>query len=135
MAATPNLQRKLQQTLGPEAAADLGAWMQTMDAHRTDIADLRREMQAGFARIDERLARMDGRMDTMQASFDGRLEAMTASFDGRLDAMTASFDGRLDGMSTRFDVIMEKGLREQTRFFFLAWSVILAALIGLYARP
>ena len=101
MATTPNLQRKLQQTLGAEAAADLGAWMQTMDAHRSDISDLRRDMQAGFARIDERLARMDGRMDTMQASFDA---------------------------------MMEKGLREQTRFFFLAWSVLLAALVGLYAR-
>ena len=32
------------------------------------------------------------------------------------------------------DTAIEKGLREQTRFFFLAWGVILAAIIGLYAR-
>jgi hypothetical protein len=93
MAATPNLQRKLQQTLGAEAASDLGAWMQSMDAHRTDTGDLRREMQAGFARID----------------------------------------GRLDTMQERFEKLLEKGLREQTRFFFLAWSVLLTAMIGLYA--
>ena len=86
--------------------------MQSMDAHRTDIGELRREMQLGFARIDERFARVDGRMDTMQASFDGRMDAMRERFEG----------------------ILEKGLREQTRFFFLAWSVILAAIIGLYAR-
>jgi len=108
--------------------------MQSMDAHRSDIRELRREMQAGFAKIDERLARMDGRMDTMQASFDGRMETMQAGFDGRMKTMQASFEGRMDAMSTRFDLIMEKGLREQTRFFFLAWSVLLAALIGLYAR-
>jgi hypothetical protein len=112
MAATPNLQRKLQQTLGAEAAGDLGAWMQSMDAHRTDIGELRREMQLGFARIEERFARVDGRMDTMQASFDGRMDAMRERFEGML----------------------ERGLREQTRFFFLAWSVILAAIIGLYAQ-
>ncbi len=29
---------------------------------------------------------------------------------------------------------LEKGFREQTRFFFLTWSVLLAAIIGLYAR-
>jgi hypothetical protein len=92
--ATPNLQRKLQQTLGAEAASDLGAWMQSMDAHRTDTVELRREMQVGFARID----------------------------------------GRLDTMQERFEKLLEKGLREQTRFFFLAWSVLLTAMIGLYAR-
>lgn len=134
MAATPNLQRKLQQTLGPEAAADLGAWMQSMDAYRSDLSELQREMQAGFARIDERAARMEGRMDAMQASFVGRMDAMQARFDGRMDAMQASFDGRTDAMRASFDAVMERGLREQTRFFFLAWSVLLAAIIGLYAR-
>lgn len=105
MAVSANLQRKLQQALGAEAAGDLVAWMQTMDPLRGEIADLRREMQVGFAR-------MDGRMDTMQASFDGRMDALRERFEG----------------------ILEKGLREQTRFFFLAWSVILATIIGLYAR-
>lgn len=94
MAVSPNLQRKLQQALGAEAAGDLVAWMQTMDPLRGEIADLRREMQVGFARID-------GRMDTMQASMER---------------------------------MMEKGLREQTRFLFLAWSVLLAAIVGLYSR-
>lgn len=101
MAATPNLQRKLQQALGAEAAGDLGAWMQSMDAYRTDIADLRHEMRIGFAKIDERFARVDGRMETMQE---------------------------------RMEKLIEKALREQTRFFFLAWSVLLAAIVGLYAR-
>ena len=75
--------------------------MHSMDAHRSDIAELRREMQVGFARIDERFARTDGRMETMQANMER---------------------------------LIERGLREQTRFFFLAWSVLLAAIVGLYAR-
>lgn len=29
---------------------------------------------------------------------------------------------------------LEETLREQTRFFFVAWSVLLAAIVGLYAR-
>jgi hypothetical protein len=126
MAATPNLHRKLQQTLGAEAAADLGAWMQTMDAHRSDTGELRRDMQAGFARVEE--LRRD-----MQAGF-AKIDERFARVDGRLDTMQVSFDGRMDAISARFEAMMEKGLREQTRFFFLAWSVLLAALIGLYAR-
>jgi hypothetical protein len=94
MATTPNLQRKLQQTLGAEAAGDLIAWMQTMDANRTDMHDLHREMQVGFTRLD----------------------------------------GRIDSLQERLEKLLEKGLRDQTRFFFLAWSVLLAAFVGLYAR-
>jgi len=94
MAATPNLHRKLQQTLGAEAAGDLAAWMQSMDTNRAEIGDLRLEMQVGFTRID----------------------------------------GRIGMLEERMEKLLEKALREQTRFFFLAWSVLLAAMIGLYAR-
>ena len=34
---------------------------------------------------------------------------------------------------SRLEATFEKALREQTRFFFVAWAVILAAIIGLYA--
>ena len=108
MDVSQNLQRKLQQALGTEAAGDLLAWMQSMDAHRGDIGELRHEMQLGFVRMDERFARIDERF---------------ARVDGRMDTMQASMERML-----------ERGLREQTRFFFLAWSVMLAAIIGLYVR-
>ena len=32
------------------------------------------------------------------------------------------------------ETLIERGLREQMRFFFVAWGVLLAAIIGLYAR-
>ena len=35
---------------------------------------------------------------------------------------------------SRLEAAFEKALREQTRFFFVAWAVILAAIIGMYAR-
>jgi hypothetical protein len=133
MGATTNLQRKLQQTLGAEAAGDLGAWMHSMDAHRTDMAALRREMQLGFATIDERFAKMDERFTRIDERF-ARVDERFARMDGRMDVMTASFEGQLNAASERFERLLEKGLREQTRFFFLAWSVVLASIIGLYAR-
>jgi predicted nuclease with TOPRIM domain len=122
MAATPNLQRKLQQTLGAEAAGDLSAWMQSMDAHRTDITELRHELRAGFARMDERFTRIDERF----AKIDERF--------AKVDERFARVDGRFDSMQERTEKLIERALREQTRFFFLAWSVLLAAIVGLYAR-
>jgi hypothetical protein len=42
----------------------------------------------------------------------------------------ARIDARFEQQNTTF----ERVLREQTRFFFVAWAVILAAIIGIYAR-
>ena len=39
-------------------------------------------------------------------------------------------DARFENMGR----LIETELRKQTQFFFLAWAVILAAIIGLYAR-
>jgi hypothetical protein len=59
MSIPPPLQRKLQQTLGPEAAEDLVSWMEGVDSNRADIAELRNEMQIGFARIEARFAAVE----------------------------------------------------------------------------
>jgi hypothetical protein len=37
-------------------------------------------------------------------------------------------------LEAKFETSLERALRDQTRFFFLAWSVILATIIGLYVR-
>jgi hypothetical protein len=115
VAGTPNLQRRLQQTLGADAAGDLVTWMHGMDAHRNDIADFRQETKASFARIEQRFEKIDQRLSTYDERF-------------------ARVEGRMETMQKSMEHIMEKGLREQTRFFFLAWSVLLAAIVGLYAR-
>lgn len=108
MGTTPNLQRKLQQTLGAEAAGDLVTWMQGMDANRSEMSDLRRDVRA------------------MQSDLAELRREMQVGF--------ARVDGRFDAMWANTERLVEKALREQTRFFFLAWSVLLAAIIGLYAR-
>ena len=115
MASTPNLQRKLQQTLGAEAAGDLIAWMQSMDGNRSDILDLRRDMQAVQADIHAMKLDVSDLRREMQVGF-------------------ARVDGRIDTLQAGMERTLEKAMREQTRFFFLAWAVLLAAFIGLYAK-
>ena len=83
MPLSPQSQRKLQDVLGTDAAEDLVNVLESIDADRGDVRELRHETQLGFSRLE------------------------------------AAF---------------EKALREQTRFFFVAWAVILAAIIGIYAQ-
>ena len=101
VAISPHLHRKLQEKLGTDAGDDLAARLKDMEAIHSEIAELRHEMQLGFARMDARFAKLEGFLEAGLARGDARLE---------------------------------KGLRDQTRFFFLAWAVQLAAIIGLYTR-
>jgi hypothetical protein len=98
MAISANLHRKLRQALGADAGDDLVTLLEVVEATRRELAELRHEMQLGFARVDERIAGMESRL------------------------------------SAQFDAALQKGLKDQTRFFFLAWSVVLASIVGLYAR-
>jgi hypothetical protein len=43
----------------------------------------------------------------------------------------ARIDARFEKLEGQLATLIEKGLRDQTRFFFLAWSVLLAAIVGL----
>ena len=120
MAIPPRLHRKLQETLGAEAASDLVGVLVSMDESRADIRgdirELRHEMQLGFARIDARFAELRG------------------EFGSALEKGRGEFGSAIEKVRGEFATALEKGLRDQTRFFFLAWAVLLAAIIGLYAR-
>jgi glutathione S-transferase len=73
---TPRLSQKLQQTLGEEAGAEFMNWMHQVDARvgdvatradlavlRGDFAELRQEMQVGFAKMHEEMARLETRFE------------------------------------------------------------------------
>ena len=102
MPISPHLLRKLQEALGAEAASDLASRLDDMDANRGDIGELRHEMQLGFARMDAQFVQV--RSDLVKLVESGQ---------------------------AKMELLLEKGLREQTRFFFLAWAVLLATVIGL----
>ena len=65
MAVSPTLLRKMHEALGREAAEDLVTWMQETDTHRGDVAQLRHEMQIGFARIEARCSQTEARMEAL----------------------------------------------------------------------
>lgn len=116
MRISPHLQQTLQETLGADAAGDL---VGLLDDFRGDLGELRHETQLGFARVDAKFQQIDARFQQVDASIAG---------------LRQHVDTLITGGQVRTEALLEKGLREQTRFFFLAWAVQLAAIIGLYAR-
>lgn len=84
MSISPHLQRKLQEALGQEAAEDLVGQLNDSQSLRADVAELRHEMQLGFARLDAKIelnvGRFDGKMDAMEQ----RLTALIATSNAAL---------------------------------------------------
>jgi hypothetical protein len=130
MATSPHLSQKIRETLGNEAGQELIGILGILDQVvsdisdlRGDVAELRHQMEIGFARVDGKLAEGFGRVD-------GKF---SEGF-GRVDGKFAEGFGRVDGKFAEMGKVIEQELRKQTQFFFLAWAVILAAIVGLYAR-
>jgi hypothetical protein len=105
MAASPHLSRKLQAALGDDAGTELIA---IVDRAANDISELRGDVAELRHQMEVGFTRINARFDQESKRVDARFEQQNAMF--------------------------ERGMREQTRFFFVAWGVILAAIIGLYAR-
>jgi hypothetical protein len=71
MPVPSHVARRLREVLGAEAAEDLVTWMDETSAVRADVAELRHEMQVGFARMEANLGAQIERSkaDLMKWSF------------------------------------------------------------------
>ncbi|MEX2154233.1 MAG: hypothetical protein WD825_12910 [Gemmatimonadaceae bacterium] len=104
MAISPHLIRKLQEALGHEATEDLVSHLEGGESLRADVAELRHEMQLGFAKIDARFANLDARF---------------ANVDGRFANLDEKIDLKLDGLAA----ILRSDMKEQTGRL-LMWSFV-----------
>jgi hypothetical protein len=90
MPIPPHLKRRLQHSLGTEAAEDLVSWMEGVDNARADIAELRHEMEVGFARVDSKFAALDGRFSALETLIERRTaDLMKWSFGFWIGAVVA----------------------------------------------
>jgi hypothetical protein len=89
-------------------------------AYKSDIREMN---ELNFARFDAKLA---------QRLAETRAEL--TEFRGEMRGSLTALDAKIDLTAARLTTALETGLRDQTRFFFGAWSVILAAIIALSFR-
>jgi hypothetical protein len=115
---TAKLSKLFYDRLGEEIATELVDWFNAVDA--TYRADLRELNELNFARFD---AKLEQRLTELQA----RLEIRVTQVEARLDA-------RIDRLGAELRAALERGLREQTRWLFMAWATLLIPIIGLWMR-
>ena len=92
MAVPQHLRRQLREALGQEAAEDFVSWMDSVDNARADIAELRSEMQVGFARVDARISALEANIERRFGALEGRFGALESAIERRTaDLMKWSF--------------------------------------------
>ncbi len=106
---SPHLHRKLQESLGDDAGEELAAMIDRIDPIRGDIAELRHAVTSDIAVLRHEMKQGFGLLET-------KMEAGSTALRKEVDAAIAT------------------SAKEGTRFLFLAWAVLLAAIVGLYSR-
>jgi hypothetical protein len=71
------------------------------EANTKSIADLTLEMRVGFANIDTRFAKLEGKIDTVEAKLVGKIDSVEAKLEGKIDSVEAKLVGKIDKLDER----------------------------------
>src|SRR4051812_41823783 len=114
MPVTARLSKLVDDRLGEAITNELVDWFNQVDAAYK--SDLRERNELNFAR------------------FDAKVELRLAGLESRLEQRLLEFRADMQVGFAKADTRVEAALKEQTRFYFLAWAVLLASNIALWLR-
>ena len=154
MPVTAKLSKQFYDRFGESVTNELVDWFNQVDAaYKSDLRDINELNFARFdAKLEQRLAEFDAKLEHRFAESDVKLEHRFAEYDVKLERRFAESDVKFERRFAEYDVkleqraaelrvdmrglelSLERTLREQTRFFFLAWAVLLASNIALWFR-
>lgn len=129
---SPHLERKLKETLGDDAGEELAAVTDRIDPIRGDIAELRHGVRGDIAELRHGV-RAD--IAELQHAVRRDIAELRHAVRGDIADLRLEMEQRFAQMEPRFaqmDGSIERSAKEQTRFLFVAWGVLLAAIVGLY---
>jgi hypothetical protein len=152
---TARLSKSFYDRLGEAVTNELVDWFNQVDAtYRADLRELNEQNFARFdAKLEQRFAQSDAKLEQRFAQSDAKLERRFAESGARVEQRFAQFDAKLEhgladlrtelrvGLATidaKIDAVndrtvarLDAALLKQTRFFFLAWATLLAAILSL----
>ena len=82
------------------------------------------------AKLEQRLAESGARVDRQLAEAAATVDRKFAEVDRQFSELRSD----IRALESNLRLALQKGLREQMRFFFLAWAALLAAIIALRVR-
>lgn len=144
MPVTARFSKLFYERLGDEIVNELVEWFNQVDAtYRSDLRELNEHNYTRFeAHLERRFAELDAKIDRVAAElkaelrteFNSGLAELKTEFSSGINGLRSDlkieFNSRLDGLET----VLERGLKEQTRWMFVAWTALLIPLIALWFR-
>jgi CRP-like cAMP-binding protein len=144
MPVTARRSKSFYDRLGEAVTNELVDWLNQVDAtYRSDLRELNEQNFARFdAKLEQRFAQHDAKLEQRFAQFDTKMEQRFAQADAKLErgladlrtelrVALAALDAKIDSVNDRTVARLDAALLKQTRFFFLAWASLLAAIISL----
>jgi exonuclease VII large subunit len=144
---TARLSKRFYEQLGDDIANELVDWFNQVDAtYRTDLRELNELNFSRFdAKVEQRFAESEARVEKrfvqFQAQMDQRFVQFQAQMDQRFVQFQAQMEQRFVRLETRVDTklaeqreFLERRLGEQTRWFYAAWAVQMAATVAVLVR-
>jgi len=146
---TARLSKLFYDRFGDEVVGELVDWLNSVDADYRSA--LRQQNEANFVRFDatleQRLAEQGAGFERRLAAIEQRLagfEQRLAGFEqrlGRIEERLDQFESRLSALERTVDrgaaeqrEFIERSLKEQTRWMFVAWGSLMIPIIGLWFR-
>jgi BMFP domain-containing protein YqiC len=123
MPVTAKLSKLFYERLGEEVTNELVDWFNAVDA--TYRGELKEFNELNFARFD---AKLEQRLAGLEARLTAKLDASVAQH------AFAQLDSKIEQRFAEMRTSLEKGLKDQTRWFILVWSALLVPIIGLWMR-
>jgi hypothetical protein len=118
MPVTARLSKLFYERLGEAVTNELVDWFNQVDAaYKFDLKEIN---EANYARFD---AKLEQRIAELRSE-------LVTQFRTELAGVRKSIEVSSAALSTA----IERGLKEQTRFFFVAWAMLLTSILALRFR-
>ena len=136
MPVTAKLSKALYDRLGEDIANELVEWFNMVDAtYRSDLREINELSWSRFdARLEQRLAQFESKLEQRLAQADAKTEQRMSQLEGKIDQRIGLFETRLEQRVTQLDSKIDRRFDGQTRLMILAWTTIMAAVIGIGLR-
>lgn len=140
MPVTARLSRLFYERFGEQVTNELVDWFNQVDAtYRNELRELNEANFARFdAKLEQRIAELRGEFTTGLAELRAELRSGLAQLRGEMQSSMSELRNELrssDAISrAESKSTIERALRLQTAWFFVAWATMFATLVMLELR-
>ncbi len=131
MPVTARFSSNFYDRLGDDVARELVEWFNSVDAtYRGDLRELNETNFIRFdARVEQRMAALESRLEQRMAALESRLEQRMAALESKLEQRMAALERVVEVRLAQMEATLERRLAAQTRWFFVAWASMMAAIL------